>query len=236
MNEQLQTLINQSNKIVVFTGAGISTLSGIPDFRSCESMKIFGQPEEISNIKCLKNNPELFSTFFKKRIELMKDAEPNVVHNFIKELEDKGKLSMLVTQNIDNLHQKSGVKKIITLHGNAFSYNCMNCHKSHKNYNPKCECGGVVRPNIVLFGEELDFDAFLKAKEFIEDSDLLIVMGTSLSVSPACDICLVPTNGKKILVNDTKTGYEDYFDIVINERLENVFFEKVDLAKMFVRK
>lgn len=233
MNHQLQTLINQSNKIVVFTGAGISTLSGIPDFRSCKSLKIFGQPEEISNINCLKNDPELFSTFFKKRLELMKDAKPNVVHNFVKKLEDDGKLSMLVTQNIDNLHKKSGVKNIIELHGNAFSYTCMNCSKSYETYNQKCDCGGVVRPNIVLFGEFLNMDDVLKAKDFIEESDLLIVMGTSLSVSPANELCLGPTKGKKILINETKTGFEDYFDFVINEKLENVFFEKVDLTRMF---
>ena len=154
MNQTLKNLVEQSNKIVAFTGAGISTLSGIPDFRSCDSIKIFGPPEAISSINCLKNNPELFFEFFKKRLDLMKNAEPD----------------------------------------------------------------------IVLFGESLKIENLLKAKDFIENSDLLIVLGTSLSVSPANELCLGPTKGKKILINETKTGFEDYFDVVINEKIENVFF------------
>ena len=217
----LTNLINLSNNIVIFTGAGVSTLSGIPDFRSYDNFKEFGDPTKFSSINFLKENPDEFYRIFQKRLNMMKFRKPNKIHEWINELENTGKLSMLITQNIDNLHRN---KNKIELHGNAFEYYCTKCNKKYNNYdNLICKCGGVIRPNIVLFGEKLNVDSLRIARERISNSDLFIVIGTSLLVSPANMLCTLTNKGKKVLINRDTTPLDYCFDIIIHKDLENEF-------------
>lgn len=185
-------------------------------------MEIYGDPVKYSNIKYLKENPKEFYGYFNKRLNIMKNVKPNKVHNWIKQLENSGKLSMLVTQNIDNLHNE--IKNKIELHGNAFNYYCVNCNSKYDNYdNLTCNCGGLIRPDIILFGEKLNKEKINQAINDIQNSDLFIVIGTSLFVSPANMLCTIKTNGKKILINKKETPYDYSFDIVMHGDLNDIF-------------
>lgn len=241
MND-IETLVNitrSSKYIVAFTGAGISTESGIPDFRSSGGLYTSGpyaghSPEEILSRKFFYVNRPVFFSFYKERILMLCEKKPNRAHFALQKMEEMEKLKWVITQNIDNLHQKAGSKNVLDLHGNATQYRCNSAcgftcgypeflKLLEKSDIPKCECGGVVRPNTVLFDEWLMDATFDKAYEEIKKADLLIVVGSSLVVAPACtlvkeisDTCLLA------ILNKDKTSYDNQADVVIHENCGEV--------------
>lgn len=201
-NEQIKTLkdmIEESHTIAFFTGAGISTLSGIPDFRSKNGLysnRYHGKkPEKILHIKYFNKHPEEFYAFYREKL-LIDNIDPNVIHLFISELQQLGKDVTVVTQNIDGLHEKAGSLKIHNLHGTIHKNYCVDCKKEYDidyikqtDGIPYCkECGGIIRPAITFYGEFLDKETFKQARLDTKNADLLIVLGTSLVVYPASEI------------------------------------------------
>ena len=193
----LQQIIDESKNIVFFGGAGVSTESGIPDFRSVDGLyhqKYDYPPEQIISHSFFKRKPEEFYRFYKDKM-LILDAEPNAAHKALAGLEKAGKLSAVVTQNIDGLHQKAGSEKVFELHGSVLRNYCMKCGKFYdaayiKNAEgiPKCSCGGTIKPDVVLYEEGLDDNVIYGAIEAISKADTLIVAGTSLVVYPAAGL------------------------------------------------
>ena len=233
--EKLQKLIDDSDNIVFFGGAGVSTESGIKDFRGRNGLYKMKQnpnskisPEYMLSSKFLFKEPLTFFNYYRKNMSCL-NANPNVTHNYLKKLEDKGKLKAIVTQNIDGLHQKAGSKNVFEIHGTMSNCYCMNCMKEYLGdyiFNaegiPKCECGGIVRPNIVLYGEMLP-EAYSKASYYISQADLLIVGGTSLTVEPASGLLKLFRGRHLIIINDTETHYDDMAELVIHNSLGEVF-------------
>lgn len=225
--DEIIELIKKSNNILVFTGAGISTSCGIPDFRSSDGLYSFAKekygvpyPEALFDIKYFKKNPEPFFTLSKDM--LSNSVIPSVTHKMIKKLEDLGKLERVVTQNIDMLHEKSGNKKVLACHGSYQTGTCKTCGKSY-DYDqikddliigsiPKCSCGGIIKPDITFFGESLPSE-FYNFMEYPPKVDLVIVMGTSLEVGPANQIPLL-YKGKAplVIINRDKTSYDYLFN------------------------
>lgn len=234
MNEitQLQTLINSSQKIVFFTGAGISTESNIPDFRSADGL--YNQqnkipPETILSHTYFINNPNEFYTFYKRNM-LYLDAKPNVAHIFIANLEKQGKCLGVITQNIDGLHQLAGSNHVCELHGSVYRNSCMKCHKQYtvnfilnSQSIPHCKCGGIIKPNVTLYEEALNEEVIDDALQLITSADLLIVCGTSLSVYPAAGFIQYFQGNKLVLINKTETPYDYKADLCIHDSLGNVF-------------
>lgn len=228
---ELQKIINSSNNIVFFDGAGTSTLSGIKDFRGKNG--IYKQdadisPEYLLSINCLENNPFLFFEFYKKNLNCL-DIKHNIINEYLKCLEDNSKLKCVITQNIDGLHKKAGIKNVFEIHGTIYKNYCMKCGKQYDSeyvFNSKdipiCTCNGIIRPDVVLYGENLK-DDFYSAIKCIKNCDTLIVAGSSLTVFPACSL-VDEFNGKNlIIINDTKTPYDKSATLVINDDLEKVF-------------
>ena len=234
---KLKNLINESNNIVFFGGAGVSTASGIPDFRGTYGLytKENDVPYEIMlSHTYFEQHPEKFYEFYTHGM-LYPDAKPNGAHRAVAELEKRGKLKAVVTQNIDGLHQAAGSKKVIELHGSALRNYCMSCKTEYGMEKileadgrvPHCEkCGGIVRPDVVLYEEGLDENAINNAVEYISGSDLLIVAGTSLVVYPAAGFVRY-ANGRMVLLNRDETAYDKYADLVIHEDLAKVLYEAV---------
>ena len=231
---KLQDLIDNSNYIVFFGGAGVSTESGIKDFRGKnglykEKNKYSNYPPEylLSN-SCLMDDPDLFFNYYKEKMDA-RSIKPNITHNYLKKLEDNNKLKAIVTQNIDGLHQKAGSKKVLEVHGTTYKCHCMKCNKEYSgdvifesSGIPHCSCGGIIRPNVTLYGEMLpeDFDL---ARIEISKADLLIVAGTSLTVQPASSL-LNYFNGKHlVIINEDKTPCDYLAELVINKPLGEVF-------------
>lgn len=191
---QLQQIINESNNIVFFGGAGVSTESGIPDFRSVDGLynqKYDYPPEEILSHTFFNAHTEYFYDFYRDKM-LALDAEPNAAHLKLAELEQAGKLTAVVTQNIDGLHQKAGCKNVFELHGSVHRNYCTSCHKFYNTEYiksskgvPRCNCGGIIKPDVVLYEEGLDDNTVSGAINAIKNADCLIVAGTSLNVYPA---------------------------------------------------
>lgn len=234
MNAELKKIIEDSNNIVLFTGAGISCASGIPDFRSAnglynEKTAIEFPPERIISDWCLKEHPETFFEFYKSKM-IYKNALPNVAHKFFAKLEKQGKLKAVITQNIDNLHQKAGSKNVQELHGSVERNYCVNCGKKYdldyilsQDGVPRCKkCGGMVRPDVVLYGEMLDMTVIEKAINYIAQADCLIIVGTSLTVQPAASMVKYFKGRKLVLINKESTPYDRYANLVINDSIENV--------------
>lgn len=234
MNTELKKIIEDSNNIVLFTGAGISCASGIPDFRSAnglynEKTAIEFPPERIISDWCLKEHPETFFEFYKSKM-IYKNALPNVAHKFFAKLEKQGKLKAVITQNIDNLHQKAGSKNVQELHGSVERNYCVDCGKKYdldyilsQDGVPKCKkCGGMVRPDVVLYGEMLDMTVIEKAINYIAQADCLIIVGTSLTVQPAASMVKYFKGRKLVLINKESTPYDRYANLVINDSIENV--------------
>jgi NAD-dependent deacetylase len=234
---ELSELIKKSSKIVFFTGAGISTESGIPDFRSANS-GLWNDKDMIDffGLDNFFNKPSDFYSLFIKKFELFLKAQPNTSHYFISKLEEQGKVLSTITQNIDGLHQKSGSNKIIELHGNMNESSCTNCNnriKTKQVFNmikkginpPLCPiCKGLIKPDVVFFGENLPAEALENAVERSKDCDLFIVMGSSLVVMPAA---LMPGYAKTagadvVILNKMPTSYDSMADIVINDKLGNI--------------
>ncbi len=231
--EKLQEMINESNNIVFFGGAGVSTESGIKDFRSKDglySMKYKYFPESILSHTFFMNETKEFYIFYKDKLNCL-NASPNIVHNYLKELEDAGKLKAIVTQNIDGLHTKAGSKVIYELHGSIYRNYCMKCHKfydekiifDNNNSIPKCKCGGIIKPDVVLYEEPLDDNILDGAIKAISSCDLLLVAGTSLTVYPASGLINYFKGKDIVIINRSTTDYDKKASLIINDELKNVF-------------
>ncbi len=237
MDEKLETLkkwIDESSNIVFFGGAGVSTESGIPDFRSVDglySQKYKYPPETIVSHTFLTRRTEEFFEFYKeKMVAPALNAKPNVAHRRLAELEKQGKLKAVITQNIDGLHQQAGSKEVLELHGTVMKNYCDRCGRRYgvedvmgKDGVPKCECGGMIRPDVVLYEEGLDMDVMEKAVNYIANADVLIIGGTSLVVYPAAGLIRYYKGNKLVLVNLSETAQDRYADLVIHEKIGEVF-------------
>lgn len=241
MYEELKKIIEESQNIVFFGGAGVSTESNIPDFRSeaglYSAQQIYGRsPETLLSHSFFVEEPELFYDYYKKNL-IYTDAEPNDAHKGLAKLEEMGKLKAIVTQNIDGLHQKAGSKKVYELHGTTLSNHCLKCHIKYdlgfimdenncEKGIPKCpKCGGTVRPDIVLYEESLDNDCIENSVEAIMNADTLIVGGTSLVVYPAAGLIRYFKGKNLVLINKQSTQYDSYANLVIHDPIGQVFRE-----------
>ena len=232
MNEKLRQWVQESKRIVFFGGAGVSTESGIPDFRSPDGLynqKYKYPPETIISHPFFMRDPEEFYRFYREKM-LFPDAQPNAAHKKLAEWEAQGKLSAVVTQNIDGLHQAAGSKKVYELHGSVLRNYCMRCGKFYDlDYImntpgvPKCACGGTVKPDVVLYGENLDGDVLNGACAAIAGADMLIIGGTSLNVYPAAGLIDLYRGNRLVLVNLSSTPQDSRADLVIHERIGEVF-------------
>lgn len=229
---KLKEMIEESGNIVFFGGAGVSTESGIPDFRSVDGL--YNQtykypPEEILSHSFFERNPEEYYRFHHDKLRL-RGAKPNPAHIKLAELEAQGKLKAVITQNIDGLHQAAGSKNVIELHGSLLRAYCAKCGKQYPpeyindgDGVPRCGCGGVVRPDIVFYEEALDEDDLSRAIHFIRNADVLIIGGTSLVVYPAAGLVNYYRGHKLVLINRGRTSQDNYADLVIRDRIGEVF-------------
>ena len=236
--EKLQKMIDESNRIVFFGGAGVSTESGIPDFRSQDGL--YQQewkypPETIISRSFFDTKPQEFYRFYRKKL-IIKDVQPNITHYKLAELEAAGKLSAVVTQNIDGLHQMAGSKVVWELHGSTLRNFCMKCGKSYDidfiaasenspDKLPRCECGGLVKPDVVLYEEGLDDKVINGAVDAIASADMLIIGGTSLVVYPAAGLIRYFRGKHLVLINKSETQADANADLVIHDSLGKVFGE-----------
>ena len=228
----LHDMVAQSDNIVFFGGAGVSTESGIPDFRSVDGLynqKWKYPPETILSRSFFDRNPEEYYRFHREKL-VIDGVKPNRVHLRLAELEREGKLRAVITQNIDGLHQAAGSKNVLELHGSILRAYCSRCRKPYPadainkgTGVPRCDCGGVIRPDIVLYEEQLDEDVLRKSIDYIRNADVLIVGGTSLNVYPAAGLINYYRGNKLVLVNLSATPYDDEADLVIQEKLGEVF-------------
>ena len=228
---KLQQMIDESTNIVFFGGAGVSTESNIPDFRSEDglyNLKYKYPPETIISHTFFLRNPEEFYRFYKDRM-LCLDAEPNPAHKKLAELEQAGKLTAVVTQNIDGLHQKAGSRTVYELHGSIHRNYCMECGKFYdaeyvKNSEgiPRCSCGGMIKPDVVLYEEGLDTKTIQNSVEAIVHADMLIIGGTSLVVYPAAGFIDYFRGKYLVLINKAETGRSVRADLVIREPIGKV--------------
>lgn len=233
MNEiqKLQSIIDESERIVFFGGAGVSTESNIPDFRSVDGLynqKYDYPPEEILSHTFFKTHTDYFYNFYRDKM-LALDAEPNPAHHKLAELEKAGKLTAVVTQNIDGLHQKAGSKTVYELHGSVHRNYCTKCKKFYSAEYiqrskgvPVCECGGVIKPDVVLYEEGLDNEVINAALNAISNADCLIVAGTSLTVYPAAGFIRYFGGKHFVLINRDKTSADASADLVIHDSVGKV--------------
>ena len=228
----LKRWIAESKNIVFFGGAGVSTESGIPDFRSVDGLynqKFDFPPETIISHSFYRRDPEYFFRFYREKM-LPLGFEPNVTHRVLARWEQEGKLSAVVTQNIDGLHQKAGSKRVYELHGSVLRNYCVHCGKFHSAEFvrdaagiPQCSCGGVVKPDVVLYEESLDANTLEDSICAIADADLLIVAGTSLTVYPAAGLIDYYRGDRLVLINRDVTSCDSRANLVIHESLGTVF-------------
>lgn len=230
--EQLRQWVNESDNIVFFGGAGVSTESGIPDFRSVDGL--YNQqydypPETILSHTFYRRNTEEFYRFYRNKM-LCLDAEPNAAHLKLAQWEKEGKLKAVVTQNIDGLHQAAGSRKVYELHGSVLRNFCESCHKFYDvNYIadsegvPRCGCGGSIKPDVVLYEEGLDQNILSGAIRAISEADVLIVGGTSLAVYPAAGLLDYYNGNKLVLVNKTPTARDGMADLVVQGSIGEIF-------------
>ena len=202
---ELKHIIDESEDIVFFTGAGISVPSGIPDFRSADGLYTNDlRAESIISHSYFISHPKEFYKFYKDKM-VYEDARPNIAHKWIAKLEESGKSKGVITQNIDGLHLMAGSKNVVEIHGSIYRNHCMKCHKSYtlkdilKDEIPLCECGGMIKPDVVLYEEALEYQDIIKAISMIEKADTLIIIGTSLSVYPAAGF-IDYFNGRHLIV------------------------------------
>ena len=230
--QQFKQLVNKCDNIVFFGGAGVSTESGIPDFRSKDGLynqKYKYPPETILSHTFFMNKTEEFFKFYKLKMNSLK-YKPNITHIKLAELETKGKLKAVITQNIDGLHQKAGSKVVYELHGSVLRNYCMNCNKFYdaeyvfnSNGIPRCSCGGIIKPDVVLYEEGLDEETIENSTDAIQKADLLIVAGTSLTVQPASGLINFFRGRNLVLINRDSTPYDNKANLVINDSLGKVF-------------
>lgn len=232
MIETLKQWVRESKNIVFFGGAGVSTESGIPDFRGVDGLyrqKYAYPPETILSHNFFVKHPEEFYRFYRDKI-LITDADPNPAQETLARWEQEGKLLAVITQNIDGLHQKAGSKRVYELHGSIHRNFCLKCGKFYDaealqkmDGVPKCECGGTIKPDVVLYGESLDQGVMQASLRALEKADLLIIGGTSLSVYPAAGLIDVYRGSRLVLVNKTATGRDDLADLIVREPIGKVF-------------
>jgi len=240
----LASIIQNSKNTVFFGGAGVSTESDIPDFRSEKGLytakKVYGyQPEELLSRTFFEHNPELFFRYYKENL-IYKDAKPNAAHLALAKLEQNNLLSTIITQNIDGLHQVAGSKNVLELHGSNHRQYCIQCDKKYcldyiinaKNCEPevipKCsECGGLVRPEVVLYEEQLNKKVMDLAIEAIAAADCLIVGGTSLMVYPAAGLLRYFGGSNLVLINKTETPYDNRANLVIHESIGKILSDAI---------
>ena len=230
--ERLQEIIDNAKKIVFFGGAGVSTESGIKDFRSVDGLyneKYEYPPEVMLSRTFFDENPKEFFDFYRDKLNA-EGVEPNVTHKYLKKLEDEGKLIAVITQNIDGLHEKAGSKNVLLLHGTTYINHCMDCGKEYDHdyvFNskgiPRCSCGGIVKPDVVLYEEPLDENVVREAIKAIEECDVLIVAGTSLVVYPAAMYIRYYKGDHLVIINRDKTQYDDMAELVIHENMGEIF-------------
>lgn len=237
--EKLKEYINESRNIVFFGGAGVSTESGIPDFRSKDGL--YNQhdvqfekyePEYLLSRDCLYNNPKIFYEFYRQKMDT-RNVGPNITHKVLAKMEEMGKLKAVVTQNIDGLHQKAGSKNVFEIHGTTQRNYCSKCKMEYhsdfifntKEAIPKCECRGLIRPDVTLYGENLPKDAVNNAIKAICNADCLIIGGTSLKVYPAAGFISYFSGKHLIVINKEKldVSLNEDTDLMIQDSLGNVF-------------
>lgn len=232
MIQQFTEIVKSSPNIVFFGGAGVSTESGIPDFRSPDGLyhlQYQYPPEQILSHTFFSENPEEFFRFYRKKI-IGFEASPNIAHKKLAELEQGGNLKAVVTQNIDGLHQAAGSKNVLELHGSTHKNHCLKCGRKYgledikmKENVPHCICGGIIRPDVVLYEEPLNQTVVKSAVDYISKAHTLIVAGTSLNVYPAAGLIRYFSGEHLILINLTETAADESADIVIHEKIGKVF-------------
>ena len=235
MINRLQNALNESQRIVFFTGAGMSTDSGIPDFRSETGLyKNNMHAEEIISHSYFMSDPEGFYEFYKEKM-VFTDARPNYGHEFIAKLQDK-KDVRVVTQNIDGLHQMAGSKEVYELHGSIHRNYCMRCHKFYtladileKGKVPYCDCGGLIKPDVVLYEEGLDYETIDKAVDAIRKADMLVILGTSLVVYPAAGFINYFRGRHLAIINKSSTAADERCEIVIHDSISETFRKLKDI-------
>ncbi len=239
--ETLKKWIEESDNIVFFGGAGVSTESGIPDFRSVDgiyNMKYDYPPETILSHSFFMQNTEEFYRFYRDKM-LIEGAKPNKAHKALALLEQQGKLKAVITQNIDGLHQAAGSKEVLELHGAVSRNYCMNCGefydvdeiKNSPTMVPHCECGGIIKPDVVLYEEGLDMDTMERAVDYISKADMLIIGGTSLNVYPAAGLIHYYRGHKLVLLNRGVTPMDSRADLIIRQKIGEVLGEAVGITE-----
>lgn len=230
--QKLKDWIEESNYMVFFGGAGVSTESGVPDFRGKNGL--YKQKREIPLEKILSydfflEHPEEYYNYMREN-SYGENVKPNQAHIRLAQLEQEGKLKAVITQNADGLHQEAGSKIVYELHGNGNRFFCMKCGKEYPvsevmagNDVPHCECGGLIRPGAVFFGESLNMDTLNHAVKAIEKADLLVVGGTSLSVYPAAGLINYYHGNHLVLINESPTPYDKKADLIITDRIGEIF-------------
>ena len=235
MVEQLQKIIDESERIVIFSGAGTSTESGIPDFRSADGLykekeKTFPYPPEtMLSHSFFKKHTDIFFDYYRTKM-VYTGAKPNASHYAAAKLEEKGKLSAVVTQNIDGLYQQAGVKRVLELHGSVMHNSCTKCGKPSGldavmqcDGVPRCDCGGIIKPDVVLYEEALDGQTIEDAVRAIQEADCLLVVGTSLTVYPAAGFVRYFRGKHFVLMNRDATPMDDMAELVIRENAGKIF-------------
>ncbi len=237
--DKLAEMLKNSNRIVFFGGAGVSTESGLKDYRSADGIYNTAcnyalPPEELLSRNCLAEKPELFYRFY--RDYFICDVKPNAAHLALAKLEQSGKDLSVVTQNIDGLHQKAGSKKVYELHGSALRYYCMSCKKRYdvdyivksSTNIPLCsDCSGIVRPDVTLYGEILNEKVISQAVNAISNAEMMIIAGTSLAVYPAASFVRYFSGDKLVIINKDKTDYDTSADLVFHDRVGEVLSEAI---------
>lgn len=237
MNEkikQLADIIKNSKNLVFFSGAGCSTDSGLKSFRGKDGIynslyKNKYKPEEILSIDFFNRNKDTFIEYIEKEMSI-KDIKPNIGHKSLAKLEELGILKTIITQNIDNLHQEAGNKNVIELHGSLKRWYCIACNKKYT-CNTECNCGGVVRPEVTLYGEMLDENIVSKAITAIQSADALIIAGTSLTVYPAAHYIRYFTGKNLIIINNEKTQYNSIANLVLYSNFSKTMEEVMKILK-----
>ena len=243
---QAVELIGNAGKMVAMTGAGISTPSGIPDFRSPDSGLWDNiNPMSVASIFAFRQNPQHFYNWIRPLSHLLLEAQPNPAHYALAALEREGKLTAVITQNIDNLHGKAGSKIVFELHGHLREVTCLTCYQVRDSSGvfeqfiksgeaPRCHCGGALKPNAVLFGEQLPIREFIAAEEVVKTTDLMLVVGSSLEVAPASDLPLLALeNGAKLVIINYQPTYLDRrADLVIHANVAQVLPRVVEAMRV----
>ncbi|NLY81111.1 MAG: NAD-dependent deacylase [Lysinibacillus sp.] len=220
--------LRTSKKTIVLTGAGMSTESGVPDFRSASGWWTKTDPQQVATVDAMNSNYPLFHEFYSMRINLLEKCSPHEGHIILAQWEKKGIIHRIATQNVDGFHLQAGNKKVDELHGSIYTFRCKNCGKSATKEaflnREVCVCGGKLRPNVVLFGESLPEETWMRAIANIKSAELVIVIGTSLEVYPVNQLPMM-TNGKTVYINKDIAQHSSYFDCIVQGKAKETLIE-----------